>query len=199
MVLNDEASKSRSCAKVISEKVNDLFWNGDPAAGLYGILTYPALVKVEADVAFDGTASPTDVADALNRAIQYPTTVSGGNFSANTCVMTERVAAYLSTTRMSSIDLTTILQFVKACNPGVRFDIARELKDINGRTLYDGVLIYNDDMENTCIGIQQGVTFHPPERIGLSTRVIVSMSIGGAGIMPQPGSNLLFVVKARNY
>jgi hypothetical protein len=29
--------------------------------------------------------------------------------------------------------------------------------------------------------------------------VIVSMSIGGAGIMPQPGSNLLFVVKARNY
>jgi hypothetical protein len=199
MVLNTEAGLSSTCTKVILDKANELYWFGDSSAGLYGLATYPALPKITSDIAFDGTDSPTDVADELNSAIQYPANASGSTFNANLVVMTERVASYLSRTRMGSIDLTTIMEFVKACNPGVRFEIARELKDLNGNTGYDGILICNDDVEHTCIGIQQGVTFHPPERIGLSTRVIVSMSVGGAGLMPIPGANVLLEVTAPTY
>lgn len=198
MVLNTEASLSQGCSDLVLDLANQLYWFGDSSAGLYGIATYPALPKVTSAAAFNGDDSPTDVAYALNTAIQYAANNSQGaaGFFSNLVVMTRRVMSYLSITRMGSIDLTTILEYVKKCNPGVRFEAADEMRDLGGNTGYDGILICNDNVRHVAIGLQQGVTFHPPETIGLGKRVIVTMDVGGAGLMPQPGTNMLLEVLA---
>lgn len=195
MALNTEAGLSKTVIEAINAKANHLYWFGDVDAGLYGILTYPSLLKKTSDVAFDGTESPTDVAAALNDAIRYPAVRSKSTYRANRVTMSERLHGYLSTTRIGTNSDITVLKFVEQCNPGVLFDVAWECYEPRASG-YDYILIRNDGVDHSCIGIQQGIVFYPPEQIGFTTRNLVTMQVGGAGMMFKPGANMLLEVKA---
>ncbi len=78
----------------------------------------------------------------------------------------------------------------------MKIEEAWELQDVNGATGYDGVLFYNDNVQNTAIVQSQGFTLHAPYTIGLTTTQPCSQSIGGCR-MALAGTNALGIADCR--
>jgi hypothetical protein len=197
-----EARLQAKAAKVLAQTANQLYWYGDQASGLPGIITYPLLARKvipSTTVPFDGTGSPTDVVAELRAAANYARSTSKGAMFCNKIAMSPRLESYLMVgSRLGSVNDTTAGRFLL---DGLKnqikggYEVAHELMDLNGTSRRDGILFYNDDPEATAIVPVQGITFLPPVLMGIK-RIVYAFMILGGGIMRTPGHNLLLDVYA---
>jgi hypothetical protein len=186
----------RTCVRVLEEKANQINWFGHEPSKIFGMLTYPRLLKRTVGTAFDGTALPTDVLDALNALANYPVENSRGTMKPTRMVTSERVRNYLMSTRLGTVSDVTIGEFFVRNNEFIRkIESAWECKDAGGAGV-DGILCYNDDRDSAAIVVPQGITTLPPYTLGLETTTIVVMTLGGAAMF-LPGNNILGLVTPR--
>lgn len=119
---------------------NRLFWYGDPAAEMVGLLDDPALLRYEIA---DGTAtlasSTVTVLNAICDAIREAVRAGAGLYDPDVCVFSKALVASLVKPLSSSAGLTdtSMIAFLEDSVlrrqfPGIRFELASELDDIGG-------------------------------------------------------------------
>lgn len=187
--------KLAATRKVIERKLNDLYWNGDAASGLRGILDYPWLAKMVSALTYDGSSTATQYLDDLSSAANFAAENSSDVFFPNVLATTSRIKNQLQKMNMGNGTDSSVLEyFLKNQNYVTRVVVANELQGV-GPNGEDGLLFYRDDSDSVSNSLIVPYQAMPAERRGFSQRFIAWATTGGT-IMRDVGNNLLLFAAA---
>lgn len=182
--------------RLVDERVNDIFFNGDEPSNVPGVLNYPHLATQVFPETISDATSPYAIVRAMNN-IQYtPMIRSGGTLSSTMCVTSPRIRAFLSSRKhdtTGSSDTTILRYFLDNQDPsgGVqRIDAAQELQGI-GPNGEDGILFYRPEVRSLgLVDIQTRTTLPVYQSSALEQITVVYAAIGGT-IMGDVGNHIL--------
>ena len=189
------AEAIRVARDLVEEFANRATWHGITNAGVYGIFNYPWLAKKGSAVAFDGTASASDVIAELVAIADYPVNTSKATFAPDTMVVSPRVRNYLFGTPRSTTTDTSIGKWFT--DNHARIKVIEEAWELQGSGPggTDGILVYRRDRLGIANVVPQAFTLLPTQRDGFDELTLAYMSHGGV-IMRDVGNNLLAWVDA---
>lgn len=159
----------------IEEMQNRVFWNGDDAVGIFGVLTYPYVPRhIFANPIAAGTAADTIIAE-LNAFVNGIVSLSKETERPTTLVLPTDEYSYIASTPRSATTDTTILNFFLANNPYIEnVESAYELADAGPN------------------GEQLAIAYSPEKRIG---KLVLPLPYTQ---LPAQERNLSFVVNAHS-
>jgi hypothetical protein len=181
--------KLRAARNVVTMKLNDLIWNGNADAGLYGVLNYPYLHKAAAaeDLA---NASADDTIAELMRWSHFAGEQTKGVFGADTLVTSARLINKWSTTPRSTGTDTSILKWFLGNQSKIKsVQEAWEMEGI-GPSGEDGLLFYRNNLESIAVEMVQPFTSMPAQRQGFIDTIYCWASYAGT-VMRDSGNNTL--------
>lgn len=166
--------------RVLHELGDHLHWHGDAANKFYGVVNTPGMPTRYSSTAFDGSASADDVLAALFAAANHARLASKGTMGPDSIVFSQRVYAYLSQTRLGSVNDTTILEFFLKQRPDITSVEQSWHLDGTGTGGRSGILFYRRDrMRGIQVTIGSGFTMLPVQELVFNRRVYFYMRLGG--------------------
>lgn len=125
------AAKANAAKAAIIDLENQLAYIGDPESGLIGAFNHPNIPRIPATypISSNGSTSsstPDQIIATFNLAINQVFVLSRGIERATMCLMTPAAHAYISATNRSTLNDTTILEYLKKAHPDVDFDWCTE-------------------------------------------------------------------------
>jgi len=158
------ARKATAARKAFDTKVNDLVWLGDADHQILGLFQQPNIPVVPSA----GWDTPGAASDELSQAVTNIATLTMGNHRANRIVIppsaNKILSALIPQTQMTYLDL-----FNKT-NPGITWEQAYELEDIDGSGT-KAVLVFEFDADNLSIEIPEQFNQLPPQARNLHWQV----------------------------
>lgn len=123
--------KANNAKQAIIDLENQLAYIGDPESGLIGAFNHPNIPRIPATypISSNGstsTSTPDQIIATFNLAINQVFVLSRGVERATACLMTPSAHAYISATNRSTLNDTTILQYLQKAHPEVDFDWCSE-------------------------------------------------------------------------
>ena len=192
------AQLARIARDVLERFTNDMTWNGDATARIYGVLNYPWLDKEVSSVSFGGTPADTNLhLKELNGFINRQRHASKGVMGPNKMVTSPRVADFIMQTLIkdsTGLRARTIGEVLLASSRlEGEIEQAWELEGILGANV-DGILLYRDD----ALGIQNvipggGIRSLPLHQTDIERRQVFFMPHAGVRML-EVGNNLLVYV-----
>lgn len=128
--------KAAAVRRAYEEIVNRIGWFADGTAkwgGMRGILYSNGTTKANATTGawLGGVTTPDQIIADVNIALQNIRTLTKNVESADTVVLPSAHYTHIASTPRSSTSDKTILEWLQKVNPGVSFEWANELKDVN--------------------------------------------------------------------
>lgn len=117
------AEKAFGAKEMVMRESNRIAYLGDPAAGLYGLFTFPLLPKVLSPIRFDDpTLDPNLMLRYLNSwtNLVYDV-ITRRTFKADAVLMPSRVRTVMSTTFRNANSDTTIMDLWRKSNPQITY------------------------------------------------------------------------------
>jgi len=112
--------RGNAVKRAIEEKLNNVFWYGDTALSLYGILSYPWIPRyVFTNPIISATAADTIIAE-LNNYVNSISELTNGVESPDTLLMPTAPYNHIASTPRSATSDTTILEFFIRNNPYIK-------------------------------------------------------------------------------
>lgn len=188
------AEHARIARDVVGRFANKMTWEGSAAHGIYGILNYPWLTTYVESAAFNRSASPTDLLNALHRAANYPSDTYKDAVAPEVMAMGHRLYNLISTTRMAADMSQTVLQAFLEESPYIREVWSANELTAAGPAGADGILCYRADRLGISNVIVSPFSSLPLQEDGFDRRQIFYMSHGGV-IMREVLNNVLVWVE----
>lgn len=173
----------------IMEFANRMTWYGSSTHGMYGVTNYPWLGKAISSVNPNSASTDAQLAE-LFRLGNWSQNTSQEVYAPDGCVMATRLRNHFATTRLGSVNDTTILEFFLKQHGTIKEVSSSPFLQGAGPGSTDGILFYRRDRLGINNVIVQPFTTLPTERSGFDQRTIAYMSHGGV-IMRDVGNNLL--------
>lgn len=186
--------KIRACSRAIEQTLNDIAFNGDAEAGLLGLFTDPNINRANVSGAVWSLKTPDQIVADINEAFSYVRTTSLTVEKASRLVLPSASYTYLSDTRMSTTNDTTILKYIVQNVPSLGNNMANVIEAIEMENAGTGgkqiFLCYtpNEDKLNFDLPIPK--RFLPSKRDILSTVTACITKTGGL-IVNKPKSMCL--------
>lgn len=186
----------RAARDVLLQFLNRKTWFGDSTNGIYGIINYPYLDKKSIATAFDGSASPDDVIEELNRLANWPMEQSKGTYRPTAVVMSPRVRNYLMTTpRASGSDETIGSFWLKTNTLGITSILSAWELTGAGPSGTDGILFFAADAYGIDNVVPSLFSTLPVQSMGFDDMTFCFAAHGGV-VMRNVGCNILGWVDA---
>lgn len=117
------AEKALGAKEMVMRESNRIAYLGDPAAGLYGLFTFPLLPKVLSPIQFDDPAlDPNIMLRYLNSwANLLYDVITRRTFKADTVLFPSRVRTIMNTTFRNANSDTTIMDLWRKSNPQITY------------------------------------------------------------------------------
>lgn len=136
---NINGMRATAARRSNDQMTNRIGWFADGSAdwaGLTGILYHPNTTKSAATNGTWLTATPDEIIQDVNDAINSVPDVTNGVEAVDTVLLPQLQYSHIASTPRSSVSDTTILEFLKRVHPGVAFMPINELKNVtpNPRT-----------------------------------------------------------------
>lgn len=186
----------RLAYRLVDERVNEIYMNGDAPSNVAGILNYPHLATQTFGATISDATNPYTIVRLLNTVQYTPMIQSGGTFGPTRCVTSPRIRAFLASRKhdvTGSSDTTMLRYFLDNQDPsgGVQsIDAAQELQGI-GPNGEDGILFYRDDLDSVgLVDIQPATALPVFQSSALEQITVVYAAIGGA-VMGDVGNHIL--------
>ena len=182
--------RGEAARKFIDRLINRVAWCGDKARGLRGILSddnqvpvwTPALNAAGTSTKFTDK-TPDEILKDFSEALQHMSSVTNGVEVPDTIAIDQATYIYLSTTPRSTLSDTTILKWLEANLPGIKFERAGELQGTSEYNPFAGqnvMVIYKNDPDKLEIEIPQMFNQLPPEARNLAFVINCEARIAGA-------------------
>lgn len=187
--------KLKRARRLVEERMNDVFWFGDIASQVFGVVRYPSLPKKRLVLDYDGnTANFQQQIIQLQALGNEPGVISGTRFSPNRAATSPKWLNYLSIRKheQSGGTDTTMLEYYLRTNIlGITtIDKAPELSGI-GPNGEEGFLYWRDDSDALQLVMIQPPTTLPIFQSGpLDQMTVVYAAIGGV-VQGDVGNNVL--------
>lgn len=189
----------RMANRLVDERVNDIFFNGDEASDVFGILNYPHLATQLFPLAASDATDPIGFIRALNNAQYTPMIRTGGTFSPTKSVTSPRIRAWLYSRKhdlAGAPDTTMARFFLDNQDPsgGIQsIEAAQEMQGI-GPNGEDGFLMYRPDLESMgLVDIQTVTTLPVFQSSALEQITVVYAAVGGV-TMGDVGNHILLLI-----
>lgn len=166
------------------------------------MLTYPELAKMAMRVPHTAASDPKDIARDLLDLLGRPMVDSGGIYTPDSLVCSERLYRLYHETKYESAGGTdtTIAQWVRQARPNgvenITFEMANELKDFGGEGV-DGVFAYTDDADAIAHQLVSPPMPLPIYQSGPFDQMVVWVAATGGTVMHDVGAHLLGLAVAR--
>lgn len=186
----EEQGKQRAARKAILDRINQINWFGDKAAGLYGVLTYPWLAVVESSVVIAPSTADADIVAELNRVANWPAENSSEVFAPNKCVTSKRLRNRLANRKFDDTGKSILKWIIENNEEITEIQTAPELREPFGDAGVDGMLFYRDDVDSIALNMPMGIEELPVQKQGFA-EVIYTYTLTGGVIMIDSGHNVL--------
>jgi len=185
-----DARRGESARKKIDHLINRVAWCGDKERGLRGVLSddnnipvwTPALNAAGTSTKFTDK-TPDEILKDFSDALCYMSSLTNGVEVPDTIAIDQATYIYLSTTPRSTLSDTTILKWLEANLPGIKFERAGELQGTSEYNPFTGqnvMVIYKNDPDKLEIEIPLMFNQLPPEARNLAFVVNCEARIAGA-------------------
>ncbi len=188
----DTASQEMRAAKeILLKKANTIFWKGDLANGLYGMLNYPYIAEYYSDTPFAASSSADDMIAALNKAAEYAEVNSGMTLRSNAVVVAPRIYNALAAKPRGTTTDTTVLNWWLA-NNSQDIKIMRKAPELQaaGPGGEDGLFFYKEGTDGPRITMPQPFAVLPMQQVGFQQTTVCYMRIGSVA-MQEPGEQVV--------
>jgi hypothetical protein len=195
---NEYGDKLRAARRAIEERLNDIVFNGHAESKLYGVLTYPHMLKAVSSVAmYRGSgATVAQIIAELNRMINYQYERTSQVFAPDTLGTSPRIRNFLYETRMGDgSDKTIARWWLENNSRGIKaIEEAHELQGVGpGGT--DAFLTYKNNSDAVAIEMVGGLVSMPGNNPNpFQTEYVAYQSTGGV-TMRDTGHNVLWWVQ----
>lgn len=182
---NLEQRKANAARRASDEFVDNIAWNGDSDYDLQGFIDYPGITSYT--VPADGTGASklwsTKTPDQINRDITGMVnaiiTPTKKREQPDTLLLPTEQYNYISSTRMTGGDSTTIMTFILNNNPFIkRIELVTEMVGA-GTGSTDRMMLYKNDPNNITLEIPQPFEQFDPIQTGMEFEVICHQKTGG--------------------
>jgi hypothetical protein len=168
--------------RVVNEKMDEIFWYGDPASQIYGILNYPSLQKYVLATSLADTSTPAAVVSQIVDFVNHQMVASVGTFAPNALLVSPKIKAYI-TSRWTTLAMSmTIEEAVLKALSGVitRIDVSPRLAGC-GPSSTDGLLAYRNEPDSVAqVRIQAPTTMPIFQASPFDQTTVVFGCTGGA-------------------
>lgn len=177
--------RSDTARRAIEEKINAIALLGDSLSGLNGIIKYPGIT--EYTVPADGTgATKTWATKTVDQVVRDITGIvnaifntTNGREAPDTLLLPITKYMYLATTRMGSVNDTTLLEYILKTNPFLKkIDWLTELSGA-GASGGDRMLCYCNDDQHLSLEIPQPFESFDPIQKGMEFEVACHAETAG--------------------
>lgn len=186
----------RVARRVVDEKVNEIFFNGDEPSDVCGVLNYPDLATQPFGLTISDSTDPKAIVRQLHNVQYTPMIRTGGTFSPTRMVTSPRIRAFLASRKheLNGGTDTTMLEYFLSKQDesfGVSsVDVAQELQGI-GPNGEDGMLFYLPQLDSMgLVDIQSTTTLPVFQSSALEQVTVVYSAIGGV-VMGDLGNHIL--------
>lgn len=183
---NLEQRRGAAVRRVYEETMQRIAYFGDPAYGLRGFFNNDQIDKIVPDKWFDtGGITPDECLELLNEPVTRIIQNSNMKEQPNTMLVPWPVFRKISTTRLGSVNDTTVLEFFLDTN-----EIITDVEPINeltasksgGFLAKDRIITYDRDPIKLEMHLPQELEFFPPQLQGLEYIVPAHARHGGTAI-----------------
>lgn len=193
--MNLEQRRANAVRRAYEEKMQEIAYFGDPAAGMRGFFNNNQVDKVVPDKWFDGGATTTDeMLELLNESSTRLVQNSNMKEMPDTMLVPYNVYRIISTRARSTTSDTTVMEFFLRTNPYITsIEPINELEAAKsgGFLSKDRVITYNRSPDKLQLHIPQPLEFFPPERRGLEYTVAAHARTGGMALYYPKSVNVL--------
>lgn len=195
----------RMAYRLVAERKNRAYWNGDVGTQLPGALNFPDLSKKTMTTVFGGPSAtaPEIIVRHMHQLVDAPARYSSESASPDTLAVSPNIFRHISQTKHSSTGGTdiTIKDFFQGGQDetnGIRRIVkAHELTGI-GPNGEDGLLAFRSSVDSAArIEVAPTMTLPVYQESALSWLTVVMAAIGGV-VMPNAGHNILGLASAPN-
>ena len=182
--MNLEQRRANAVRRAYEEKVQEIAYFGESAAGMKGFFNNDQVDKTVPNKWFD-TATTDEMLELLN---EVPTRlVQNSNMKEmpNTMLVPYNVYRIISTTPRSSTSDTTVMEFFLRTNPMISaIEPINELEasKSGSKLSKDRVVVYDRSPDKLQLHIPQPLEFFPPVRTALEFTVAAHARIGGMSL-----------------
>jgi hypothetical protein len=167
--------------RAIAEKHDELTWSGSSTYDVWGVLNYPySSVAVSATPISSASSSATIIA-AVTAMAFYAKVNSKSVYVPDSCVMSEKLSYYLSSTYVSSDNASnvTLLELIKKACPHIKKWWTAWRLDEAGPSSSHGMLFYRDGREGIRVVTPIETVMAPIQTVGFNDNVYLYKQIGG--------------------
>lgn len=178
--------------RLVEEKINRIIWNGDAAAGIYGVLNYPHIAKMVIATAFTDASTGADIAQEVNDFLDTPMIESGSAFQPNAWIVSPKINSFISSRQHSLASDASIKAFILAAQAGriSSIEVAPELSAA-GPNGEDVMIAYRKEADTLAhVEIQPAATLPVFQSSMFDTETVVIAATGGM-VSAQSGNCLI--------
>ena len=184
--MNLEQRRANAVRRAYEEKMQEIAYFGEPAAGMRGFFNNNQVDKLVPDKWFDTSGVTTDeMLELLNEAPTRIVQNSNMKEMPDTMLVPYNVYRIISTKPRSTTSDTTVLEFFLRTNPMITaIEPINELEagKSGGYLSKDRIITYNRNPDKLQLHIPQPLEFFPPERRGLEYTVAAHARVGGMAL-----------------
>lgn len=183
----------------VNWKINDIIWNGDEAAGLYGVLNYPHIAKMVIATPFTDASNASDVAQEINDFLDTPMLQSKTVYQPNALIVSPAINSFISSRQHSVASDVKIKQYVLAAQEGriSSIQVAQELAGA-GPNGEDVMIAYRKEPETLAhVEVQAPTTLPVFQSTVFDTETVVIGATGGM-ISAESGNVIIGYVDVGN-
>jgi hypothetical protein len=182
--MNLEQRRANAVRRAYEEKVQEIAYFGDAAAGMKGFFNNDQVDKLVPSVWFD-TATTDEMLELLNEGPTRLVQNSNMKEMPDTMLVPYNVYRIISTRPRSTTSDTTVMEFFLRTNPMISaIEPINELEATKsfGNLSKDRIICYNRNPDKLQLHIPQPLEFFPPQLRGLEYVVPAHSRIGGMAL-----------------
>lgn len=179
--MNLEQRRANAVRRAYEEKVQEIAYYGESAAGMKGFFNNDQIDKLVPNKWFD-TATTDEMLELLNEGPTRLVQNSNMKEMPNTMLVPYNVYRIISTTPRSATSDTTVMEFFLRTNPMIQaIEPINELEAAksSSKLSKDRIIIYDRNPDKLQLHIPQPLEFFPPERRNLEYSVAAHARVGG--------------------
>jgi hypothetical protein len=172
-----ESRLALQAVRAHNQLMNDIAWAGDASYNLPGLKTQTSGTTTTATTGNWAAATADQIIADVNEPITSIVSASSGAEFPNLVLMPPAQFALISTKSRSTTSDTTVLTFLRAAYPGIRFEQAVECIDWSSTN--DALIVMTNDAQHLSMEVPQPYEEMPVERHALRFEVATHTRFGG--------------------
>jgi hypothetical protein len=198
---------SRTALQAVNERLNRIYWGGDFATQLKGVLNYPHMHVSTLPLVFDPATSGPAMAAALSRVVGTPRIVSKQTIWPNRLVVSETVHQLIHDTQYTAGQTTTVAEYflkgqvgkpngIKVIEAAYELEAdSDEMKSAGAPPGYHGIFAFRGDTGAIRRVVVQEPTWLPAFQNGPFDNLHVIFAATGGVVEPITGAHSLTFVR----